>query len=86
MRKFKVDKILGYEIAFSDTPQNKEVVSGQRYCYPIGDIDILTEKLNFFIMVGELSDAPDSFDYQLFQQKYNWGNAAKEVLKIYQNI
>lgn len=75
----------GLSILVSDIPQNREVGLPDYRYFPPGDIEILKQKMQIFLL-EEISKKEKNIQRKRLQNEYNWDNVAQKTFTIYKNI
>jgi len=74
----------GLSVLVSDIDPNKEIgLSDNRY-FPVGNEDVLAQKLNYWMQRAPLSKEDQAKQIEMIRQRYNWDKIAEQVYKVYE--
>jgi len=74
----------GLSVLVSDIAPNKEVELDENRYFPVGNEQVLTQRIKDMMSKGTLSNQEKAKQVEMVRQKYNWDNIAEQVLKVYE--
>ena len=72
----------GLPVLVSDIPPNKEVSLPEGRYFPVGDVDLLAERITELFRQG-ISEAEKDAQRGLLEHTYNWDRIAERTLEVY---
>ena len=73
----------GLTVVASDIPANLEIELPEEHYFPLGNVDVLAEKLRYFTQ-QKVTDEQRQARRDWVAQRYNWRDIAKKTLQVYQ--
>ena len=76
----------GLSVVLSDIAPNREIPLPEGRYFPVGNVDVLAEKISYWMAKGPLSADERDRQIEMLRQRYNWDNIAEKVLGVYEGV